>query len=273
MKLYTLVLFLFGLTSIASARQSQQQFPLANNVLEIKSSSIPRNYIDGNRAGLSISFYPNLKVKRKTEYPEIAKAKSLVDNNITNYFNSGYMEKRLFEANSDGTVSVYDGNGHIREIIDNGDAEQVEEGNYVGGYKDGFWTGFYTHRKESFKETYVDCKMIGGETIKDGKKYSYSIIVARPEFIGGYDASNAYFDKNLKYPPSAKAQSISGTVQTSFIIDVDGKISDLRIEKSIEPYIDLEAARLIYNVPRWQPAKMRGVPFKTRFYQSVNFWL
>ncbi|MGY3054588.1 antitoxin component YwqK of YwqJK toxin-antitoxin module [Pedobacter sp. UYEF25] len=230
-----------------------------------------KNYQDGEPVGISTDYYSNGKVKRKTEFPGSKDAKTLIENNISDFSDDFPMEKRMFEADSTGKVFVENGNGHFREVIDSGEEEKIEEGNYINGYKNGTWTGFYPNRHESFVETYVNGKMLGGETTKDGEKFKYKVIRKKPEFRGGIAAWYRYISKNTRYPVDATGNRIKGVVKTRYLIAGDGKISDVEIDESKNRTLDLEASRILYKSPRWRPAQFRGIPFNYAYNQKFDF--
>jgi TonB family protein len=76
-------------------------------------------------------------------------------------------------------------------------------------------------------------------------------------FPGGNDGITSeslllkYIAKNLTYPDSAYNAKREGKVFVSFTIDINGKISDIKITKGSNPYFDKEVIRLISNMPNW----------------------
>ncbi|MET4082470.1 antitoxin component YwqK of YwqJK toxin-antitoxin module [Pedobacter sp. UYP30] len=278
MKIYGIVLILIGLTSSVLAQQNKKVYLLKKDGKEVQTKAAGtatrqeiKNYQAGESTRISISYYSNGKVKRKTEYPRPQDAKTDIQNNIGDFSVDFKMEKRLFEGDSTGKVFVENGNGHFRETIESGIEQKIEEGDYKDGYKNGIWLGHYPNKDESFVETYSNGKMLGGETTKEGKKYRYTIIKKCAEFPGGRIGWLGYISKAEKNPVNSNGQLISGSVTPSFTIGVDGKISNVWINNSINKSLDLEAARVLYNSPTWQPAKFRGIPFEYSYSEPINF--
>lgn len=81
-----------------------------------------------------------------------------------------------------------------------------------------------------------------------------------PVFPGGQEALDAYITENLKYPPLAMRHGIEGNVNISFMVETDGSISSIKIERMIDPDLEAEAIRLVNNMPAWQPADANGAP-------------
>ncbi len=88
---------------------------------------------------------------------------------------------------------------------------------------------------------------------KTGKIYDATDEVA--SFVGGREASNKFISKNLKYPPKAIIKEIEGTVYVKFVVEKDGKITNIKIVKSVDILLDTEALRVVKMMPKWKPAK------------------
>ena len=59
----------------------------------------------------------------------------------------------------------------------------------------------------------------------------------------------------------------------SFIINKDGSTSDFKVIKSVDPYLDKEALRVMSMMPKWKPGKQNGVPVRVKMTVPVNFKL
>jgi TonB family protein len=62
-----------------------------------------------------------------------------------------------------------------------------------------------------------------------------------------------------------------GRVEVSFNIEVDGKLSDVKIRKSTYPEVDYFVVKMISEMPRWQPAMMFGQFVKVQYTMPVVF--
>jgi protein TonB len=60
---------------------------------------------------------------------------------------------------------------------------------------------------------------------------------------------------NLKYPPSAINDSISGKVFARFKIDTLGVVSDVQIIRGVRVDLDQESIRVLSASPNWIPAR------------------
>ena len=93
------------------------------------------------------------------------------------------------------------------------------------------------------------------------------------EFKGGITAWGNYLSKNFRYPKTAIKKKIQGTVIIQFIVDKDGKVTDVLVVKSVEFSLDQEALRIIRRSPDWIPAEQNGKKVKSYKKQPIVFSL
>jgi len=101
----------------------------------------------------------------------------------------------------------------------------------------------------------------------------YTIVEQQPEFEGGNGAMFKFIQKNMKYPATARRMGIEGSVFVSFVVDTEGKISEVQTVKGISADCDKEAIRVIQMMPRWKAGKQNGRPVKVRFVLPIKFQL
>lgn len=89
--------------------------------------------------------------------------------------------------------------------------------------------------------------------------------------VDGYGSLYTYFSTALQYPPEALADSVQGVVTVSFIINVTGKPEKITIENSPDEKLNLEAIRLIENMPSWNPATLNGNPVSSKLSIPITF--
>lgn len=95
----------------------------------------------------------------------------------------------------------------------------------------------------------------------------------KPEFPGGDAAMAKFLRDNLKYPAQAQQAGISGKVFLSFVVDKDGSISSVEIQKGIGFGCDEEAKRVLLKMPRWKPGRQQNMAVRCRFNLPVAFLL
>jgi len=102
----------------------------------------------------------------------------------------------------------------------------------------------------------------------------YSNVEYLPSFPGGNKGLQKFFDDNLEYPATASDDGVEGTVNVSFVVDENGKLSSPQIVGAPLGYgIENEAIRVINKMPTWNPGKLKGKNVKTRFTLPVVFQL
>lgn len=94
-----------------------------------------------------------------------------------------------------------------------------------------------------------------------------------PKFKGKHSDFNAYIKMHLVYPEQAKNKRIDGVVYVSYVIDVDGKIKDVKIVQSSNPALDKAAIDVIAQAPKWKPARIKGKPVPYKKMSRVIFIL
>ena len=77
--------------------------------------------------------------------------------------------------------------------------------------------------------------------------------------------------RNLQFPEVAYKQRIKGKVIYSFIVNKDGSISDITLEKGVYIFLDEEVLRVINSLPILEPEKKDGKPIRVKFYLPVVF--
>ena len=79
--------------------------------------------------------------------------------------------------------------------------------------------------------------------------------------------------KNIKYPDTAKKDSIEGRVVVEFWIEIDGSTSEHRIIRSVREDLDEEALRIARLIEFDRPTMTNGIPYSTCFNLPVLFAL
>lgn len=77
-----------------------------------------------------------------------------------------------------------------------------------------------------------------------------------PEYPGGETAINEFIDKNLIYPKESHAE---GKVYIRIVVSEKGRVREAKIFRSLDPYCDKEALRVVKMLSNWTPAVMNGV--------------
>lgn len=79
--------------------------------------------------------------------------------------------------------------------------------------------------------------------------------------------------KYLKYPNAAVEAGIQGTVYVSFIIEADGQLSNVAVERGVSETLDAEALKVVGASPKWIPATIDGKKVRTKIVIPIEFRL
>lgn len=103
--------------------------------------------------------------------------------------------------------------------------------------------------------------------------YEIDKVDEKPSFPGGESAMKSYLNSNVKYPDVAQENGVQGRVIVESIIEKDGSMSDVKVIRSVDPSLDREALRVVKAMPKWTPAKLKGIPVRTKCTIPVVFRL
>ena len=101
----------------------------------------------------------------------------------------------------------------------------------------------------------------------------YSIVETMPSFPGGQNALVAYIQKNLNYPQSARENGIQGRVYVNFVVEKDGSISNVKVNRGIGGGCDEEAVRVVKAMPKWIPGVQNGQTVRVSYMMPIVFKL
>lgn len=109
--------------------------------------------------------------------------------------------------------------------------------------------------------------------VDDNKVYDFVSIEKQPEFPGGIAKFYGYLGKAIKYPPMAQENNVQGKVFLSFVVEKDGKLTDITVTRGLGSGTDEEAIRVLKASPRWNPGIQNGKPVRVKYNINVNFTL
>lgn len=101
----------------------------------------------------------------------------------------------------------------------------------------------------------------------------FDIIEENPEFPGGEEARQKFLSENIIYPQVAIESNIEGEVVVEFIIEPDGSITNVKINRSVDPSLDAEALRVAKMMPKWKPGKQEGEAVRCQYTMPIIFML
>ncbi len=117
----------------------------------------------------------------------------------------------------------------------------------------------------------VEVAKLPDEVIEDNE--IFKIVEKMPEFPGGMAACLKFLANNIKYPAISQEHGVQGKVVIQFVVNKDGSIVDPTVVRSVDPYLDKEALRVISMMPKWTPGMQRGKPVRVKYTVPVTFRL
>ncbi|MFT6982751.1 MAG: TonB family protein [Crocinitomicaceae bacterium] len=118
-----------------------------------------------------------------------------------------------------------------------------------------------TLRKELDTSIIADCDEEGESHFRDAN------------FPGGDEYLQKFIAYNVNYPQAAIEMEEQGEVKIFFVVEKDGSITNIQVEKSISKALDIESIRVIGEMPKWIPAYCKGKPIKIKATVPVVFRL
>lgn len=98
----------------------------------------------------------------------------------------------------------------------------------------------------------------------------------RPMFLNSPDPRQfleRWVYQYIRYPEKAVNEGTQGRVMVDFIIEKDGKISNVQVTRSVSPELDAEAIKVVSASPKWKPGRVDGNKVRTAMSIPVEFRL
>ncbi|ESU29605.1 hypothetical protein FLJC2902T_00750 [Flavobacterium limnosediminis JC2902] len=164
---------------------------------------------------------------------------------------------------------VFNGNG-IYTVTDKSESASGEVNN---GVKQGLWeaksTSPETNNRKTYSETYKKGKLISGTSFDENSNpYNYTELNTQAGPKKGMEHFYRFVSGKIDVP-SKKPHQDQMKLLASFIINKDGKISEVKILRGDSKINkSLESALLKY--PNWNPALQRGRPVRSKFTLPIT---
>ena len=123
----------------------------------------------------------------------------------------------------------------------------------------------------AIKKSGAHFDMLSDKTKMEGELFT--VVEDLPQFKGGTDAFYRSVINEIRYPKAARESGIEGQVVVQFIVEKDGKLSNVKAIQGIGGGCDEEAVRVISGLPAFQPGSQRGKPVRVRMQMPVTFKL
>ena len=94
-----------------------------------------------------------------------------------------------------------------------------------------------------------------------------------PEFPGGEVALLKYIADNVNYPIIAAKNGIQGRVTCTFVVNIDGSVTEVQVVRPNDQHLDAEAIRVLQILPKFNPGMQGGKPVRVKYSVPVRFRL
>ena len=112
------------------------------------------------------------------------------------------------------------------------------------------------------------------EEVVEEEAIPFQLVETKPGFMGGdANAFSKWVNERLQYPEIAKENGIQGRVLLQFVVGADGKVSNVKVVRGVDPALDKEAVRVVQSSPKWTPGKQRDRAVKVTYTFPVIFQL
>jgi Gram-negative bacterial TonB protein C-terminal len=106
------------------------------------------------------------------------------------------------------------------------------------------------------------------DTNDDNTIYNSTSVEKVAEFPGGMQAFYNYIGENFVLPTNQEFKG--GKIITSFVIEKDGSVADIKVLRDIGFATDDETIRVLKACPLWNPAEQNGKKVRVQFMLPIN---
>ena len=111
------------------------------------------------------------------------------------------------------------------------------------------------------------------EEEEEGEGQIFMRVEQMPEFPGGMKALFKFLSRNTKYPTIALENGVQGRVIVGFVVGKKGQITEVKVLRPVDSYLDKEAVRVVKSMPNWIPGKQMNKAVRVSYNVPVNFKL
>jgi TonB family protein len=220
------------------------------------------SFVKGKKIGIWTSWYDSKAISDSCFYNDQGNIQGLAKK----WWESGAtMDSANYHADSSGHAYTWTffSNG---ALSGEGPCNNLQE--------DGNWNFYYPSGKIAAKEVYANGKWISMQCFnEDG---STTVGKCEPEIDADFPGGNEAWQKYIVNGVARRIEAMSkdnaiGKAVVLFIVDKDGKITEVRIDKSSGTALDKYAIDIIKKAPKWIPARQHNRFVKAYRKQPVTF--
>lgn len=108
------------------------------------------------------------------------------------------------------------------------------------------------------------------EEIQDDQPFL--VAETMPSFQGGdLNTFRNWVQQNVRFPQIALENGIQGRVVVTFVIEKDGRLTNIEVLQTPDRSLSDEAIRVLSKSPKWSPGKQRNQPVRVKYTLPVDF--
>jgi len=112
------------------------------------------------------------------------------------------------------------------------------------------------------------------EVQEEAPEEVFLVVEEMPSFgTGDANGFRTWVSSNMKYPDVAAENGIQGRVYVQFVVEADGRLTNVKVLRGVDPALDKEAVRVIESSPKWNPGKQRGKAVRVSYTFPITFVL
>ena len=198
-------------------------------------------YEKGQPVGYIIEYYPDGRLYNRQTYTP--------DHNLL-----------LNECrDSTGKVLAENGNGTWITFLGDSFNENYSEGQVKNGMKEGEWRAIIKNTV-NFTWVFEKGKLLAAHPVESLEKI-YTSVDTVPAFPGGKNAFSLFLAQHIHY----RRNGTHGAVLVSFVVEKDGSLTNIKVDRGIGDGCDEEAFRTVSLSPRWKPGIQDGKPVRVAY--------
>jgi protein TonB len=97
--------------------------------------------------------------------------------------------------------------------------------------------------------------------------YDFKEVDVKPEYPGGVEAFYKFIAKNFKAP---EEEGLNGKIITTFVIEIDGSITDIKVLQDIGYGSGAEVLKVLTMSKKWIPAKLNDFPVRVLYQFPIT---
>lgn len=109
--------------------------------------------------------------------------------------------------------------------------------------------------------------------VEDTKVYDFTSLEQHPTYPGGMEKFYEYLSKAVRYPQMAQENNIQGKVFLSFVVEKDGSLTDIKVDRKLGGGTDEEAVRVLKASRKWIPGIQNGKKVRVKYNIPISFTL